>query len=116
MQIENPGFFAEVKDIAEKYLHDRILLAKLEVSEKLAVVVSKIYILLPLVFLFLLIMMLITFLGGYYLSVWLGAYWAGFGIIILLYTGIFMFLIYLHNKKLRNIVANKVVQSIFQTN
>lgn len=115
MQIENQGFFAEIKDIAEKYIHDRLLLARLEISEKVALIVSKVYILLPLVLLSFLILMLITFLAGYYLSIWLGAFWAGFGIMLLLYILLFFYILYLHHKKLKHTVANKVVQSIFET-
>ena len=114
MENDKPGFFAEVKEMAENILHDRMLLIKLEATERLAQVVSKTYILLPIIFLLLLIMMLITFLVGYYLSVWLGAYWLGFGIVLLLYVALIFLLLYWHRSKLQQSVADKVVKTILE--
>lgn len=114
METVKHGFFAEVKDIAEQYVNDRILLIKLEASERIATVVSKTYIFIPILLLSILILAIITFLGGYYLSVWLGAYWAGFGIMLLLYVGLIFLLLYLHKTSMKKAVANKVVKSIFE--
>ena len=113
MENDKPGFFGEVKETVEKYIQDRLLLFKLEASERVAELVSNLYILLPLTFLLLIIVVLFTFLAGYYLSVWLGAYWMGFGIMLLLYIGLCVLLIYLHKKRIKEMVANKVIQSIF---
>ncbi|WP_207495466.1 phage holin family protein [Aridibaculum aurantiacum] len=113
MEHDKAGFFAEVKDIAEKYVQDRLLLAKLEATEKVAGLVSKLYIIFPLAILAFFITMIASFLAGYYLSVWLGAYWAGYGIILLLYIILFFWLLYLHRSKLKHTVANKVVEAIF---
>ncbi len=113
MQINSPGFVAEVKDLTEKYIQDTILLAKLEASERVAILISKVYIFVPLAFLSLLIMSIFTFLSGYYLSIWLGAYWAGFGSVLIFYVLVGVLLVYLHHKKLKQKVANKVVESIF---
>lgn len=113
MENEKPGFFGEVKDVAEKYLQDRLLLLKLEASEKAAGIVSNIYIVLPLAFLLFIILALATFLAGYYLSVWLGGWWIGFGIMLVLYIAAVFILLNIHKKHLKQRVANKVVQTIF---
>lgn len=114
MENAKPGFIAEVKEMAENILHDRLLLIKLEASERVAQVVSKTYIFIPIAFLLSLIMMMATFLAGYYLSVWLGAYWAGFGVLLLVYVGAIFFLLYWHRKKMKQSVADKVVKAIFE--
>jgi pilus assembly protein TadC len=113
METENPGFFAEVKDVTEKYIQDRLLLLKLEASEKVAGITSRVYIVLPLAFLLFFILALVTFLAGYYLSVWLGGYWIGFGIMLIIYVLAFFLIINLHKKRLKKFVADKVVESIF---
>jgi energy-coupling factor transporter transmembrane protein EcfT len=114
MENEKPGFFAEIKEVVERYLHDKLLLIKLETSEKVAGFVSNIYIVLPVFFLLFMIAALATFLAGYYLSVLLGHYWAGFGIMLILYVILLFVLMNLHNKKLKKIVADKVVETIFK--
>jgi hypothetical protein len=113
MENDKPGFFAEVKDVTEKYIQDRLLLFKLDASERVAGVVSKVYIIVPVAFLLFFIMALVTFLAGYYLSVWLGGYWIGFGILLLIYIIALFTLLSLHKKRLKKLVADKVVESIF---
>lgn len=113
MENEKAGFFAEVKDLAENYIQDIVLLAKLEASEKVAGMVSKVYILVPLAFIVFFILFFTSLLVGYYLSAWLGGYWAGYGIIILIYIILFFVLISLHKSKYKSAVANKVVQAFF---
>jgi len=113
MEDGKPGVFGEMKELVENSLQDRMLLMKLEASERMAALVSRLYIFLPLAFLLFFILGLVTFLAGYYLSVWLGAYWIGFGIVLIIYIFLFYWLWHRHKNGLQKKVADKVVESIF---
>jgi hypothetical protein len=114
METEQPGFIAETKELLEKYIYDQLLLARLEASERVAEIVSKVYIIIPFMFLLMLSSLIFTFLAGYYLSQWLGAYWMGFGIMLALYISLIFLILYLHRTRLKSKVADKVIESIFK--
>src|SRR5688572_21696164 len=96
--MEKQGFFVETKQLIEEYVEDRILLLKLQVTEKAAKLSSLVFIAVIVIFLLLLVFMIITFIAGYYLSQAIGSYAGGFGVLAGFYILLIGILIYLHRK------------------
>ena len=111
--MEKQGFFVETKQLIEEYVEDRILLLKLQVTEKAAKLSSVIFIAVIVIFLLLLIFMIATFIAGYYLSKAVGSYAGGFGILAAFYILLMGILIYIHRRFLGNYISNKVVKMSF---
>ncbi len=114
--MEKEGFFVEIKDMVGEYAEDRLLLLKLQATEKLAKVSSSLFIVALVGFFSLLIFMIISFIGGYYLSLAVHSYPGGFAILGGIYLLIIFLLLYLHKKYMARIVADKVVKFSLESN
>jgi energy-coupling factor transporter transmembrane protein EcfT len=114
--MEKEGFFVETKEMIEEYVEDRMLLLRLQLTEKAAKLTPFIFIAVIVCFLLLILMLVITFIAGYYISKALNSYGAGFGIIAGFYLLLIIVALYMHKKFLAKYIADKVVKSSFQKN
>lgn len=114
METEKTGFFVETKELLEKYIQDRMLLVKLQVAEKAADFASNFYILLPIAFLAFIILLMMSFLAGYYLTILFNNALAGYGTVILFYIILLFGLVHMHKSRWKKKVADKVVEKIFE--
>lgn len=114
--MEKEGFFVETKQLVEEYVEDRILLLKLQLTEKAAKVSSVMFIAVTVMFLLLLLCMITTFIAGYYLSKAVGSYAGGFGLLAVFYILLIALLIYLHRKFLSKYISDRVVKMSFNNN
>ncbi len=111
--MEKEGFFVETKEMVEEYVEDRLLLLKLQTTEKAAQASSFIFIALAVSFISLILMMIISFIIGYYLSQAVGSYPAGFGILAGIYILLIFLLLYLNKKFIAKKIADTVVKFSF---
>ena len=114
--MEKEGFFVETKEMIEEYVEDRMLLLRLQLTEKAAKLTPFIFIAIVVCFLLLILVMIISFIAGYYLSKALNSYAAGFGILAGLYVLLIALALYMHKKIFSKYIADKVVKLSFQKN
>ena len=113
METEKKTFFEETKELAANYVEDKLLLIKLQAADQASRISSSIVKILLVATMLFFIMMIVTFLAGYYLSQWTGSFIAGFGILIALYILILMLLLYTHKKYMNKYIIDKVIQMFF---
>ncbi len=114
MDTERKNFFEETRDLATKYVDDRLLLLKLQAAEKAATFSSGIFKAIVVGIISLFILAIASFLFGYYLSMWMGSFFYGFGSLILLYILILIILLYAHKKYLHKFITDKMVEMFFK--
>ncbi len=108
------GFFVETKEMVEEYVEDHMLLLRLQLSEKAAKASSALFIGVVICFFLLILFMIISFIAGYYLSMAVGSYGGGFGILAGVYILLIFILIYMHRSYFSKYITNKVVQQLFK--
>lgn len=113
--MEKEGFFADVKDMAEEYVEDRLLLLKLQATEKAAKATSFIFIAAAVGFISLVLFMIISFIAGYYLSQAVNSYPAGFAILAGIYLLLIFLLLYFNKKFIAKKISDIVVKFSFDT-
>ena len=112
--MEKEGFFVETKEMVEQYVEDRLLLLKLQATEKAAKASSFIFITLAVSFISLILVMIISFIIGYYLSQAVGSYPAGFAILAGIYILIIFLLLYVNKKFIAKKIADTIVKFSFE--
>lgn len=114
METERKNFFEETRELATKYVDDRILLIKLQAAEKAAAFSSMLLkgLLVGVIGFF--ILSIISFLIGFYLSVWLGSILYGFGLLAVIYVVLLFALLYAHKKFLHAGLTDKVIELFFR--
>ncbi len=107
---EEQNFFKETKQKLQQYIQQRILLLRLQGTEKVsriaAVIITSVLIIV--VGLFLLVFASIT--AGLWLASITGSLIAGFGIVALFYLVVFLFIILFLKKILQNLFINKLIR------
>ncbi len=113
LEKEKQSFFEEAKTQVENYLEDRLLLLKLQATEKMAKVASRLYIMLAIGLLLFIVLMIVTVIVGYFLAFLTDNFIVGFGIVALLYIVAIFILYFLHKKFLGKYVMDRVIQLMF---
>lgn len=113
--MEKESFFVKVKDLIEEYVDDRLLLVRLQFTEKAAKATSVLFIVMAVSFLSLILLMILSFIVGYYLSQAVNSYPGGFGILAVFYILAIVVLIKMHKKSLGKMIADAVVKFSLQT-
>lgn len=111
--MEKEGFFVETKEMIEEYVEDRLLMLRLQTTEKAAKASSFIFIALAVSFICLIVIMIISFIIGYSLSQAVGSYQAGFGILAAIYILLIFLLLYLNKKFIAKKIADTVIKFSF---
>jgi uncharacterized membrane protein YqjE len=114
MEIEKKNFFEETRDLATKYVDDRLLLIKLQAAEKAATFSSMLFKGIAVGILLFFILSIISFLVGYYLSIWTGSFLIGFGILAVIYILLLVGLLIAHKKYLHKKIVDKVIELSFR--
>ncbi|MDQ6812118.1 MAG: hypothetical protein M3040_00030 [Bacteroidota bacterium] len=113
--MEKDGFFVQVKDMVEEYIDDRMLLLKLQATEKAAKASSTLFLGVVITFISLILFMIISFIAGYYLSQAVHSYPGGFAILAGIYVLLIFFLVYLHKKYTGKIIIDSIIKFSFDT-
>lgn len=113
---EEPNFFDEGKRKLKQYAQQRMLLLRLQATEKVTGITSVIIttVVIVIIALFLLIFGSITL--GFWLSSLLSSYTAGFGIVALFYFVIFLFVVFFLRKIIQNFFINKIIKLFYKKN
>ena len=114
MESERKNFFEETRELAAKYVDDRVLLIKLQAAEKAATFSSLLFKALVVGIIVFFIITIISFLTGYYLSIWLGSFFYGYGILLLIYLLVLFIVLYAHKKYLHKIITDKMIEFFFK--
>ncbi|HEX8356959.1 MAG TPA: phage holin family protein [Segetibacter sp.] len=112
--MEKESFFVEVKDLIQEYVDDRLMLLKLQTTEKAAKASSVLFITIAVAFLGLILLMILSFIAGYFLSLLVGSLLGGFGILAGVYVLLILLLLYLHKKFLSKKISDTVVKFSFE--
>lgn len=111
-QQNDKSFFVETEEVVEQYVRDRLLLFRLQATEKashlIALMVSGI--LIGMVGFF--IMIFLSIMAGYYFSEITGSLFYGFGIITLFYVVLFVVLLLFRKKYLHKWIVDTVVRIV----
>lgn len=114
--MEKQSFFVEVKEMVEEYVEDRLLLIRLQLTEKAAKLSAVVFLLVCIGMLSLILLMIISFIAGYCLSQAVGSYPIGFGILAIVYVVLILLLIVIHRKYTGKIISNRVVKFSMEDN
>ena len=112
--MEKQNFFTDFKDLAEEYFDDRILLYKLQLTEKAAKLSSVGFLMILIGFFGLIIFMILSFIGGYLLSSAVGSLIGGFAILAGIYMLFIVVLIIVHKKYTKKKVIDRIIQFSFE--
>ena len=108
--MEKESFFVEMKVMAGEYIDDRLLLLKLQATEKAAKISALLFIGIIVGLLGLVIFMIASYIAGYYLSMAVGSYPAGFAILAGIYVVFIFLMVFIHKKYTAKLVENSVVK------
>lgn len=112
MEETNDDFFTESKKELEQYIQDRILLLKLQASEKTARLVALLFSMLIIALLVFFILLFLSTMTGYYFAGITGSLYAGFGIVAAFYVCILILLI-ITRKRFDKKIINAVIRIFF---
>lgn len=112
MEEANDDFFTESKKELEQYVQDRILLLKLQASEKTARLVALLFSMLIIALLVFFILLFLSTMTGYYFAGITGSLYAGFGIVAAFYVCILILLI-ITRKRFDKKIINAVIRIFF---
>lgn len=112
MEETNDDFFTESKQELEQYIQDRILLLKLQASEKTARLVALLFSMLIIALLVFFILLFLSTMTGYYFAGITGSLYAGFGIVAAFYVCILILLI-ITRKRFDKKIINAVIRIFF---
>lgn len=109
---EEQDFFKDTKQKLQQYVQQRILLLRLQATEKVSRIASAVItsVLIVVIGLFLLIFASIT--AGLWLGSITGSLITGFGIVALFYFIVFLFILIFLKKILQNLFINKLIRLI----
>ena len=107
MEEPENDFFTTSRRELEQYVQDRILLLKLQTSEKTARLVALLFSVLVIALLSFFVLLFLSIMAGYYFAGITGSLYAGFGIVATFYVLILVLLIFIRhgfNKKIINTI------------
>jgi hypothetical protein len=115
MENNNQDFFEQYKGRLMRYITNRILLAKLEGVSKASKLVSMMVTWMLLGIISCLILLFLSFMGGYFFSELFNSYFKGFGLVALIYVILLIVIILLMKKQvLKKFIAGKIIAIIFE--
>jgi hypothetical protein len=107
---EQANYFQETKSKLKQYLQQRLLLFRLQATEKATSIASTIITTVLLVVIGLFFLIFISITAGLWLGEILDSNAAGFGIVTLFYLLVLLFVIFFLRKILQNLFINKLIQ------
>ena len=114
MQPDKQGFFKDTQQLAEEYIRERLLLLKLETAEKSARLSSVVFTSVIIGVFAIIILLLLSALGCYFLKEITGSWYYGISIITFIYIIILTILVMLRKTVLHKHVTNFVIRLFFE--
>lgn len=107
------GFFSETKQELENYLSNRLLLFKMQATNKFARISAKLIIVMLLLLCCFIFILFVSVTAGYFFSTITGSFTSGFGIVTGIYL-IFFLLMVMFRKKLDKSIANFIIKALLK--
>src|SRR5262245_4155642 len=113
MDKQEPGYFEKTEKLVKEYLNNRLLLLKLQATEKTARIISFMAIAIILMMLGFFIVLFVCIMGGYYFAEVTGSLFYGFGIVTAFYLVLLLVVMLLRKRILDPFITNTVVRIFF---
>lgn len=110
---ESEDFFGNAKRELEAYIENRILLAKMQVTQKLSHKMAAVVIITLLATIFAFVMVFGGIMAAYYLTDLTGSLVKGFGYVAAFFLAL-LFLIFLFRKKLIAVMVDAIIKNILK--
>ncbi len=111
---DSEDYFVSLKEKVTQYCSDWLLLMKIQLAEKIALVISTLvtgYVIACVGFL---VLFFISLMAAFYIGEHYHSYFIGFGVVALFYSSIFIVLIIFRKQFLNNLIINNLLKLIFQ--
>ena len=113
MNEQQENFFKETKELVVSYFKNRLLLFKLQSSQKLAKLAGIMFTALILSVIGFFIVLFISIMAGYLFASWLHSTFAGFGVVAAVYVLLFIILYQKRKTLLQRFIINTVINVLF---
>ena len=107
-------FFEESKDAIKRYLQDKLLLLKLQLTEKIAKLISVMFACLMIAVLIFFIILFLSIMAGFYFASLTGSNFWGFGIVAAFYLILLIIIIILRKRVLQKSIINMIIAVMFE--
>jgi len=107
-------FFIDLQRIVVDYIKTRLELTQLVAFEKISKIVAYLLIAVILALLFFFGLLFASIVLGIYLSEVLESQLFGFGIIALIYLGVFLFIFVLRNRLIAPVIINSIIKILYE--
>ena len=107
-------FFIDLQRIVVDYIKTRLELTQLVAFEKISKIVAYLLIGVILALLFFFGLLFASIVLGIYLSEVLESQLLGFGIIALIYLGVFLFIFVLRNRLIAPVIINSIIKILYE--
>jgi ABC-type glycerol-3-phosphate transport system permease component len=111
---EQNSFFEESRQALEKYIHDRLLLIKPQLSEKISKLVAGLFTGLLIAVLGFLILLFLSIMAGYAFASLTGSNFLGFGIVAAFYLILLIVMIAIRKTVIQKHIMNMVIGIMFE--
>jgi len=111
---DQKNFFEESKDAIKRYLQDRLLLLKLQLTEKIAKLISVMFTCLMIAVLIFFIILFLSIMAGFYFASLTGSNFWGFGIVAAFYLILLIIIIILRKRVLQKSIINMIIAVMFE--
>jgi len=111
---DQKNFFEESKDAIKRYLQDRLLLLKLQLTEKIAKLISVMFACLMIAVFIFFIILFLSIMAGFYFASLTGSNFWGFGIVAAFYLILLIIIIILRKRVLQKSIINMIIAVMFE--
>ncbi|MBS1745177.1 MAG: phage holin family protein [Bacteroidetes bacterium] len=111
---DSPGHFDETKKKLKQYINQRILLMRMQATEKASRLASALITITIIVIVAIFILIFGSIAAGYWLSGLTGSYAIGFGCVALFYFLALLFIIFFLRKILLNLFVDRIIKYFFK--
>jgi len=111
---DQKNFFEESKDAIKRYLQDKLLLLKLQLTEKIAKLISVMFACLMIAVLIFFIILFLSIMAGFYFASLTGSNFWGFGIVAAFYLILLIIIIILRKRVLQKSIINMIIAVMFE--
>ncbi|QGW28940.1 phage holin family protein [Phnomibacter ginsenosidimutans] len=110
---QEEGLYDEVQQTVKQLVNDRLLLAKMEATEKLSIISGKVIIAVLAGVLLFFALLFISLMAGYFFSQVFESFFAGFGLVAAFYVLLLLILLAFLKAPLQRSIENGIISTLF---
>lgn len=111
---DSEDYFVSLKEKVTQYCSDWLLLLRIQLAEKIALVISSLVTGFIIACIGFLVLLFISLMAAFYIGEQYHSYFVGFGIVALFYSFIFILFIIFRKQLLRNLLLNNLLKLILK--